>query len=160
MNFIMKEQTAGHYYFFLQGLYTHLVSADTGPLLSRFFRYFFIDFARWKPLQENLLFHQPAKKKKEVNCWWKKNIMCKKRFRGSTAWMLLLYALEFLNLAKRLHLQVIYFQKILPYSKKSKLNSTWHYNQVRHLLRINNLYLSACLSTWLSISIFEQNCVG
>ena len=49
---------------FLQGLYTHLVSADTGPLLSRFFRYFFIDFARWKPLQEKLLFHQPAKRKR------------------------------------------------------------------------------------------------
>ena len=115
---------------FLQGLYTHLVSADTGPLLSRFFRYFFIDFARWKPLQEKLLFHQPAKRK--IN----KFIIDEK----TTAWML--YALEFLNLAKRLHLQVIYFQKILSYSKKSKLNSTWHYNQVKFYFKFSRITIT------------------
>ena len=57
------------------------------------------------------------------------------------------YALEFLNLAKRLHLQVIYFQKILPYSKKSKLNSTWHYNQMKFHFKFSRITINFKISS-------------
>ena len=154
---------------FLQGLYTHLVSADTGPLLSRFFRYFFIDFARWKPLQETLLLCQPAKIKKKKSLLMKNNIICKKTnvkcFRGSTALFprISKFSKTFAFTGNLFSENIVMLKKIETkfyltlQSGEISFQIFQDNDNLRYLLRMNNLYLSACLSTWLSISIFEQN---